>query len=258
MENPEILDVTLENVDQTGFFCFMSKKKAPGYSLKMAWIKERFKEGLRLKMLKLPERGFIEYIPGEFAWRAVNAAGFMFIHCLWVVGKSRGKGFSRVLLDICEEDARASGYNGVAVIASEGTWLAGKKVFLDSGYSVVDTAPPSFTLLVKKFTATGDPSFSATWEVNQQAAGEGMTIFRTDQCPYIEDLVKINTAEAEKRDIHCKVVSLKSAKEVRSYSPSAYGTFNTTLNGSLFSYCYLTGSQVESRFKELSGEGAGK
>ena len=254
MAQPEIVDVTLENVDQTGFFCFMSKKKAPGYALKNAWIKERFGEGLRLKMLKLPERGMIEYIPGEFAWRAVNVSGYMFIHCLWSVGKSRGKGYSRLLLDLCEKDARESGFNGVAVVASEGTWLVGKEVFLDSGYTAVDTAPPSFTLLVKKFNDAADPSFSGNWEANQQAAGDGMTIFRTDQCPYIEDLVYINIAEAEKRSIPCKVVALQSAEDVRRLSPSAYGTFNTTLSGSLFSYCYLTGSQAETRFNELLGK----
>jgi hypothetical protein len=26
--------------------------------------------------------GFIEYIPGEFTWRAVNAAGYLVIHWL--------------------------------------------------------------------------------------------------------------------------------------------------------------------------------
>ncbi len=254
MENSvEIIDVNSENVDKTGFFCFMSKKKSPGYALKLAWLKERFSEGLRLKMLKLPERGFIEYIPGQYAWRAVNASGYMFIHCLWVVGKSKGNGFSRRLLELCERDARDSGMNGVAVVASEGNWLIGKKLFLESGYTAVDSAPPTFTLLVKKFKDVPDPSFSGNWEQNQKTAGDGMTIFRTDQCPYIEDLTGIFTTAAEKQGIPHNVVQLNTADEVRTKSPSAYGVFNSTLNGNLFSYCYLTESQAENRFKELSG-----
>lgn len=87
---PEILDVAAGNVDQTGFFCFMSKKKSEGYQRKLRWLKERFAEGMSIKMLALPQRGFIEYIPGEHAWRAVHADGYMLIHCLWVVGKSKG------------------------------------------------------------------------------------------------------------------------------------------------------------------------
>ncbi len=67
----------------------------------LAWLKKRFDEGLKIKMLELPERGFIEYIPGEYAWRCVDAKGYMFIHCLWVVGKSKGKNFGELLLNEC-------------------------------------------------------------------------------------------------------------------------------------------------------------
>jgi len=53
---PELIDVGLENVDQTGFFCYMSKKKTEGYQLKLAWLKNRFSEGMKIKMLPLPEQ----------------------------------------------------------------------------------------------------------------------------------------------------------------------------------------------------------
>ncbi len=53
---PEVIDVGLENVDQTGFFCYMSKKKTEGYQRKLAWIKNRFSEGMKIKMLPLPEQ----------------------------------------------------------------------------------------------------------------------------------------------------------------------------------------------------------
>lgn len=245
----EIIDINSENVDKLGFFCFMSKKKSTGYALKQAWIKDRFAEGLRLKMLKLPERGFIEYIPGEYAWRAVNAAGYMFIHCLWVVGRSRGKGHSRRLLEICEQDAHNSGMDGVAVVASDGTWLAGRQVFLHAGYTPVDIAPPTFTLLVKKFNDAPNPSFSGNWETNQEDAGAGMTIFRTDQCPYIEDMTRYFAEKAKQNGVRSRVVELNSAEAVRQLSPSAYGTFNCTLNGNFFGYNYQTESQMEQKFK---------
>jgi len=44
-----IIDVNNENLDQNGFFCYMSKKKAPGYKRKLDWLSKRFTEGLRLK-----------------------------------------------------------------------------------------------------------------------------------------------------------------------------------------------------------------
>ena len=84
------------NVDETGFFCYMSKRKSEGYLRKLAWTKARFDEGMRIRMLRLPERGFIEYIPGEMAWRAVHAPGHMIIHCLWVIGSNQGSFFEQL------------------------------------------------------------------------------------------------------------------------------------------------------------------
>jgi len=114
----QLIEVNEGNVTETGFYCYMSKKNTEGYRRKLNWLKTRFAEGLKIKMLKLPERGFIEYIPGEYAWRPVDAKGYMFIHCLWVVGRSKGKGLATVLLNECIKDAQKEGMKGVAMITS--------------------------------------------------------------------------------------------------------------------------------------------
>ena len=128
----------------------MSKRKTEGWRRKLEWVTARFAEGMKIKMLELPARGFIEYIPGEYAWRAVDAKGFMFIHCLWIVGQSRGKGYATLLLDECK-DAKKAGMNGVAMVTSEGNWLVGKRFLLKHGFETIDHAPPSFELMVKRF-----------------------------------------------------------------------------------------------------------
>jgi hypothetical protein len=64
----KIVDLNEANIDEYGAFCLQSKKKTQGYKEKFEWIKERFKEGLRLKLLLVNEgakrgfraRGFIE------------------------------------------------------------------------------------------------------------------------------------------------------------------------------------------------------
>jgi len=38
----------------------------------------------------------------------------------------------------------------VAMMTSEGNWLAGKKLLASLGFKAIDTALPSFTLMVKK------------------------------------------------------------------------------------------------------------
>ncbi|MFC2055853.1 GNAT family N-acetyltransferase, partial [Chloroflexota bacterium] len=93
--------------------------------------------------------GFIEYIPGESAWRAVNAEDYLVIHCIWVVGRGKKKGYGSRLLNECLKDARRSNKRGVSMVTSSGNWLADKKLLVNNGFEVVAHAPPSFDLLVK-------------------------------------------------------------------------------------------------------------
>ena len=125
---PRLISVTPENMGETGFFCMQSKKKAEGFLRKQAWLRERLAEGMQFKMVESEGRGFIEYIPGDLAWRAVHAPGYMMIHCLWVIGKSKYKGFGSILLADCIDTARKAGMRGVAMVTNSGNWLAGEEL----------------------------------------------------------------------------------------------------------------------------------
>ena len=228
---PDIIDVHTRNVDQAGFFCYMSKRKTEGWRRKLLWLKVRFAEGLKIKMLKLPERGFIEYVPGEYAWRAIHAKGYMVIHCLWVVGRSKGKGLATVLLEACIEDARRAGMKGVAMLASEGSYMKWKKFLAEHGFETVDTAPPSFELMARKFGKARSPSFTKDWESKARRFGKGLTILRSEQCPYFEDATQALLATARKKSITSRVIELKTAKEVRDLAPSPYGVMSVVLDG---------------------------
>ncbi len=237
---PVFVNVDRTNVDQTGFFCLMSRKKSEAYGRKLSWVKARLDEGMRIKMLKLPERGFIEYIPGHLAWRAVEAKGWMVIHCLWVVGKSKGKGLGGFLLDECVEDAKKSRMRGVAMVTSKGHWLTGQKLLERHGFKAVDAAPPSFTLMVKAFKPGPLPFFPKDWDARANRCGPGLTIFRSDQCPYISDATRTLGAAAAKREIEMRLVELRTARDVQILSPSAYGVFQAVLDRKLMSYHYLS------------------
>jgi GNAT superfamily N-acetyltransferase len=238
----EIVDVDASNVDEHGFFCYMSKPESPGYRQKRAWLEARFLEGMKLKIVhELGGRdvGFIEYIPGEYAWRAVQAPGYLVIHCLWVVGKGRGKGHGARLVQACLEDARAQKKHGVVMVSSDGVWLAKKKLFLQNGFVEVDQAPPSFHLLVHPLGPGPEPAFRTDWDERQARFGSGLTVIRTPQCPYIENGVAEALGFAQERGIPARVVELQSAQQVQASSPSAYGVFGIVLDGRLWSYHYL-------------------
>lgn len=232
-----MVEVNSENVSKQGFFCYMSKRKSEGYQRKLKWLRDRFDEGLKIKMLDLRQggRGFIEYTPGEFGWRAVNAKGYMLIHCIWVAGKSKGKGYATLLLNECMKDARKTEMKGVAVVTSEGNWLVGKEFFLKHNFESVDRHPP-FTLMVKKFGNAPSPSFSGDFDERLTECGKGLTIIRSDQCPYIDAAVKAASDTANELSINTKVIELKSSEDVRKLSPSPYGVFGIVYDGKLVSY----------------------
>lgn len=87
---------------------------------KKEWLKQRFEEGL--VFYRSAERGkcFIEYIPAENAWVPIEAAGWLYINCLWVSGSLKGHGYSSELLEECLRDAKAQGKNGVASCVQRG------------------------------------------------------------------------------------------------------------------------------------------
>ena len=116
----EIVSVDATNVAEYGFFCYKSRRKSEGYRRKLNWLEQRFSEGMKIKIVYENGRsvGFIEYMPGEFAWRAVNASGYLVIHCVWVVGRAKGKGYGARLLNECTADARKMGKQGVAMVTS--------------------------------------------------------------------------------------------------------------------------------------------
>ena len=74
----------------------------------------------------------IEYIPGEYCWRPVEASGYIFIHCIFVGFKRayKGKGYGSLLLDECLKEAEEENTHGVAVVTRKGAFMAGIDLFV--------------------------------------------------------------------------------------------------------------------------------
>jgi hypothetical protein len=248
-----IIDVTPGTVATTGFFCKMSQPENAGYQRKLRWLSARFKEGLRLKLLDLSEggRGFVEYVPGEYAWRAVDARGWMFIHCLWVVGASKKHGYGRRLLDLCVADARRQRMRGVAMLASRGNWLTDPRFLAHNGFETVAATgtAPRFELMDLRFGKAADPTMPDDWDKRARKFGPGLTIVRSDQCPYLDDAVKSTLAAGRDLRLTTRVVELSSAAEVRRLAPSPFGVFSIVLDGRLLSYHYLLKKDLAARLR---------
>ncbi|MCL6603652.1 MAG: GNAT family N-acetyltransferase [Paenibacillus sp.] len=249
----EIIDVHNGNVDEKGFFCMRSKPKSKGYQNKLAWLKQRFQEDLKLKIIEEDgqPKGFIEYMPSEVAWRGINGNNYLIIHCLWIVGRGKGKGYGSKLLEACINDAKSQGKSGVAMITSSETWLADKSFFMKFGFESVEQASPCFELIVKRFDEEPIPRFNVGWDERASEYIEGITILKSDQCPYIEDAVKMILEVAEERSIQSQVIDLTDCEQAQS-APSAYGVFNVILNGRVLTYHPVTKREFN-KLLDMSG-----
>jgi len=87
MVDIEIMDLTPENIADYGVCGYKDVKKHIELRKKIDWFREYYPKGLRIKILLSKEGGYqgmLEYIPGRYAHRPVDAEGYMFIHCVFV------------------------------------------------------------------------------------------------------------------------------------------------------------------------------
>jgi N-acetylglutamate synthase-like GNAT family acetyltransferase len=242
-EKPIIIDVNEENISQYPPTCFLNPENI-GYQIKAKWLKERFPEGLKIKLLYLENgkkcHGFIEYVPGEYAWRAVEAKDYLFIHCIWVSpNKFKNKGYGSLLVDECVKDAEKQGKAGVAVIASEGPFMANKDLFLKNGFREVQ-ASGVFTLLAKQLRKAADPKFKNCEK--QLSSYEGLKIVYSNQCPWVVRFISELGETINGKGLKIDVVELKTAEQAQE-APSIYAVFNLVNDGKLLADHYISNTR---------------
>jgi hypothetical protein len=101
MKDYEILDTDAGNISSCSL-CGYKDANNLGHRRKTDWLKARYAEGLRFKVLRsrrFGDIGMIEYALGNQAWRPVEAEGYLVIHCLMVNSKHKGKGLGTLLLN---------------------------------------------------------------------------------------------------------------------------------------------------------------
>lgn len=237
--------------------CGIKNAAHEGRCCKNRWLKSSFRTGLRARVLLTPDNrqcGFIEYVPGEYAWRGVDARGYLFIHCIWTFYKQyQGKGLASQAIQTCIEDAAKTASNGVAVIAREQPWLAGPALFLANGFTVADAAPPDYTLLVRKLIPSApDPVFKRDWEKKLKRYSRGLTIIRSNQCPHIAKFADEIAQSAEREyGLAPRIVDLKSARQAQN-APTPYAVFAVIYNGRLLADHQISRTRFHNIMRQIT------
>lgn len=242
--------------------CGVKNPAHDGRLRKNCWLAAYFKKGLRAKVLVAPDGrqcGYIEYLPGEYAWRGVDAAGYLFIHCIWTYFRQyQHKGLGRMMIKACVEDARAAGMSGVAVVARDSPWLAKPGLFLANGFVVVDTAPPDYQLLIRKFNpSAANPTFKGGWEKKLRKYGDGLTIIRSDQCPHVAKFAdEIIEAAGKEYGLKPKVVEIKTHRQAQN-APTPYAVFAILHNGRVLADHQISRTRFRNIMNKVLAGGGG-
>ena len=221
--------------------CFINPKHEH-YNLKIDWLKKRFKEGLKIKLLQTENdqkiAGFIEYIPGAYAWRAVDAKKYLFIHCLWVYpNKNKNKGLGSVLVDEVVTDAKKQKMSGTAVATSDGSFMAKKDLFIKNGFDLIEEKG-GFQLLAKSFgKKTTLPHF--TNDENVLKKYQGWHIIYSKQCPWVARFIEEAKPIIKKQGLKINFHEITTAKEAQN-TPSVYSVFNLIKDGKLLADRYIS------------------
>jgi GNAT superfamily N-acetyltransferase len=238
-----IVDITPSNVQDETLFC-IKNVKSNGFKRKKTWFSQRYKEGLRINILKDADgemAGFIEYVPGELAWRPIEAKGYMFVQCLFVYPKkNKNLGFGSALVKKAEAEAKEAGYSGICTICSEGAWMSDSNLFLKLGFKKIEQKG-RFELLCKSWNAKASAPQFKDWE-NQQKYYPGWQLVYADQCPWHDKAVEAMWNTAQDFGIDLKLTCLKTAEEAQR-APSGFGVFSLLHDGKLLEDHYLSATR---------------
>ena len=242
----ELVKLTQDNLASEHICCAISNNKDIQVMAKKNWLKERLNEGL--VFLKGDVRGkcFIEYIPAEYAWAPIEAAGYMYIDCLWVSGQFKGHGHSNLLLDQCIKDSKEKGKKGLAILSSKKKmgFLSDLDYMKYKGFETADTADPYFQLMYFPFDAGADkPRFKDT--VHSRAAlPKGFALYYTNQCPFTAKYVPLLEDMAQKRKIDFQTVHIEQREEAQN-APSPFTTYSLFYNGEFVTHEILSEKKFE-------------
>lgn len=245
----EYIRVTKENLDSEHICCALSKNNDVQVASKKAWLADRFDEGL--VFLKSTARGkcFIEYLPAEYAWNPIDAAGYMYIDCLWVSGSLKGHGYSSDLLEACINDSKEKGKIGLCILSStkKKPFLADPRYLKHKGFEVCDEADNGIQLWYLPLTPeTSKPAFKDCAR-HPAVEEKGYVLFYTSQCPFNAKYVPIVEQAARDHGISFKAIHLESREQAQS-APTPITTYALFHDG-----IYLTNEQLnDNKFLKLA------
>ncbi|SHE96903.1 YoaP domain-containing protein [Clostridium fallax] len=244
----DIITVTKDNLEKEHICCAIGNNNDCGVSAKKLWLSKEFDEGLVFKKGNVRGKCFIEYIPSEMAWCPIEAPSYMFINCLWVSGKFKGKGNSSILLNECIKDSKEKGKKGLVILSSKKKmpYISDGKFLRYKGFQLADKLNPYYELLYLPFSDNSNKPFFKDSVRNINIKEKGFVLFYSHQCPFTAKYVPLIKSLAQKKNIPFKTVLFESKEEAQN-APSPFTTYSLFYNGEFVTNDILS----EKKFEKL-------
>ena len=249
----EFINLTPENLAEEHLCCIIrSKKPHPGVEAKRTWLAERLNEGHVFRKLHEKAVVFIEYAPLETAWVPILGDNYLYLYCLWVSGSHKGKGYGRMLMEYCLQDARERGKSGVCMLGADKqkAWLSDQAFAQKFGFDTVDATEYGYQLLACSLDGTV-PRFSPAAK-RGEIDGQELTVYYDFQCPYICQSVELIRQYCGERQIPVSlrlVDTQQKAKEL----PCVFNNWAVFYQGKLQTVNLLDASSLKRMFQREEG-----
>ena len=253
----DIISIVEENIAEEHICCAIGNDKDSRQreANKKAWLSDRFKEGLVFRRLDARGKVFIEYMPIETVWKPILGKNYLVINCLWVSGKYKKQGYAKQLLELCLEDAKKRGKDGVVVATSpkKKPFLTDGRFYQKYGFEVVDEAPPFFVLMAKKFNLDApDPVFASHTKSGECENKDGFTLMYSDQCPYMEPYINLYAERIRELGMNAQVIKFESHTQAQSMG-CPFGTSSLYYNGKFVTHELLAPKRLDAFLEQTIG-----
>lgn len=214
--NEQFINITKDNIENEHLCCIIrSKKKHEGIEAKRQWLSQRLDEGHVFRKLNAKATVFIEYAPLESAWVPIIGENYYFIYCLWTLGEFKGKGYGKLLMEYCINDAKAKGKSGICMLGAkkQKAWLTDQSFAKKFGFEVADTTENGYELLALSFDGT-TPKFADNVK-ECKIDDEMLTIYYDMQCPYVYQNIEIVNQYCQTNNVPVNLIHVDSLSKAK-------------------------------------------
>lgn len=184
----DLITVSPPNVDRTGFDEVDRALAFPGGPVRRQWLVDRFRDGLQMRMLRLPETGLVAFAPARAAWRPIAGADrAVIVEDLRIDPARAAPDAARRLWREVERWARYYGFASVVALCGRGTGLIDPELLRGTGPQLLDGTGTGLCLMGRILSGpVSVPRLVCDGTARRRALGPGLVIQSAGACEALE------------------------------------------------------------------------